>query len=64
MGLADLSEARNVLLLARGGHKAEVIHAALREPPTPNVPASVLQYHPQLIVLLDAAAAGRVTSVS
>lgn len=53
MGIADIMEARQVLLLARGADKAEIIAAALSGPRSEQVPASVLQEHNDLIVLLD-----------
>ena len=43
--------------MAKGADKAEAIRAALKGPVTPAVPASALQMHPNVIVLLDEAAA-------
>ena len=43
--------------MANGVHKAEIIRRALEGPITPEVPASVLQLHPNLDILLDEAAA-------
>lgn len=40
--------ARHFLLVANGVHKAEIIRRALEGPITPEVPASVLQLHPNL----------------
>ena len=51
-GLGTIREARSLVLLASGSGKAEAIAAALNGPVTPEVPASVLQLHPDVTVLL------------
>lgn len=57
MGIANILEAREILLLARGEAKAEALAKAFCEPPTPAVPASALQNHSSVTLLLDRAAA-------
>ncbi|HXH26044.1 MAG TPA: glucosamine-6-phosphate deaminase [Vicinamibacterales bacterium] len=57
IGIADILEARRVLLLASGGAKAGILARALRGPETPEVPASALRRHPALTVIADRAAA-------
>jgi glucosamine-6-phosphate deaminase len=57
MGLGTISDARAIVLLAFGGRKAEAIAAALVGPRDPVCPASCLQGHPALTVVLDRAAA-------
>ena len=59
LGLADLLAARSLLLLASGGDKAEVVALALEGPVTEALPASALQRHPRLTVLLDRESAAR-----
>jgi glucosamine-6-phosphate deaminase len=59
LGIADLLAARAVLLLALGEAKAEAVALALEEFPGEDVPASALQRHPDVTVLLDRAAASR-----
>ena len=59
LGIADIVSAREVLLLASGTAKAEVVALALEGPVTEQMPASVLQKHAGLTVLLDRAAAAR-----
>jgi glucosamine-6-phosphate deaminase len=59
LGIADLLAARRVLLLASGPDKAEAVARALQGPVTEAVPASALQQHPDLIVVLDGEAAAR-----
>jgi glucosamine-6-phosphate deaminase len=57
MGLATILEARKVLLLALGEHKAPIIQQTCEGPITSRVPASFLQEHADAAVLLDDAAA-------
>jgi len=59
MGIRTIMESREILLLANGADKAEIVAAALRGPVTPENPASFLQPHPRFTVILDATAAGR-----
>ncbi len=47
MGIGTILNARGVILLAFGGHKAAVVRRALTGPITTLVPASLLQLHPQ-----------------
>jgi len=57
MGLGTILAARACLLLALGDAKAEPVAAAIEGPLTAQVPASVLQLHPDATVVLDPAAA-------
>lgn len=57
MGIATIMDARHVLLLASGAAKAEAIGLALEGAVTEAVPASVLQRHPRVTVIVDEAAA-------
>lgn len=56
-GIAQIMEAKQVILLANGEKKAEIIARALTGPVSNHVPASVLQEHPHCICVLDQAAA-------
>ncbi|MET4094152.1 hypothetical protein [Arthrobacter sp. UYCu712] len=56
-GLATIFEARHLLLIAHGPRKAQAINRALRVPVTEDFPASLLQLHPRVAVVLDRAAA-------
>jgi len=58
-GVATILEARRVVLLALGEHKADAVAAMVDGPVTPVCPASALQRHHQVTVLLDPAAASR-----
>jgi len=58
MGVASILEARRILLLASGAHKADAVRRALDGPVAESAPASALQLHPRVIVLVDEAARG------
>ena len=57
MGVGTIMRARRVLLLANGAGKADIVARALHGPVTPQVPASALQNHPDVTVVLDKEAA-------
>ena len=59
MGLGTIMNARAVLLLATGLHKAQTIRDTVEGPVTAMVPASILQFHPNATLILDAAAASK-----
>ena len=56
MGMGCIMAARRVLLIANGESKAEAIYNAFSGPITPECPASILQLHPDVIVVCDEAA--------
>jgi len=58
MGIATILQARHIILMANGANKAAAVAAAFQERPSVNVPASCLQTHHSVHVLLDTAAAG------
>lgn len=60
-GLGTILRARHVLLIALGEEKAAAVAAAIEGPLSASCPASVLQLHRHATVLLDHAAAGRLT---
>ncbi len=62
MGIKTIMHAQEVLLLVSGGGKTDVLARALEGPVTTEVPASVLQLHPRLTVVADAAAASTICS--
>lgn len=51
MGIKSIMQARSIMLLSSGPSKAQILHQSLTGPITPQVPASVLQLHPQLTVV-------------
>jgi glucosamine-6-phosphate deaminase len=58
-GLGTILEARHLLLIATGEGKAGAVAASVEGPVSASCPASVLQLHPHVTVLLEAAAASR-----
>lgn len=56
-GLGTISDADRVILMAFGDAKAEALAAAVDGPVTAAVPASILQTHPNALVVADQAAA-------
>ena len=56
-GLATILRARHLVLLASGAGKADAVAAAVEGPLSASCPASVLQLHPHVTVLVDGAAA-------
>lgn len=56
-GLGTVQEAGRLVLIATGSHKAEAIAAAVEGPVSASCPGSVLQLHPDAVVVLDEAAA-------
>ncbi|MCL2647902.1 MAG: glucosamine-6-phosphate deaminase [Phycisphaerales bacterium] len=61
MGVGTILSAKRILLLAFGEGKASVIQQAVEGPVTTAVAASFLQEHPNSQILLDAAAAAKLT---
>ena len=57
MGIGSIMTAKHILLEAYGDKKAEAIQKMIQGPVTTDVPASVLQNHPNVTVIIDEAAA-------
>ena len=51
MGIKSIMLARKILLVASGTDKQEILEQALYGPITPEIPASILQLHPDLTVV-------------
>ncbi|HEX4141913.1 MAG TPA: glucosamine-6-phosphate deaminase [Pirellulales bacterium] len=62
MGVATILEARKVVLIAQGEHKANIIRETAEGPATPRVPATWLREHADASLWLDSAAAGKLTA--
>ncbi len=56
MGIQTIMQAKKVLVAVSGKDKAEIVKKAFTGPVTPNVPASILQMHPDVILVGDKAA--------
>lgn len=59
MGIADVMQAKKILLMANGKNKADAVFAMIRGAVDESCPASILQRHPDAIVILDREAAAR-----
>ncbi|HBM8314096.1 TPA: 6-phosphogluconolactonase [Escherichia coli] len=57
MGPKSIMAAKNLLIIVSGAGKAQALKNVLQGPVTEDVPASVLQLHPSLMVIADKAAA-------
>ena len=57
MGIGTVMSARKVLMVVTGADKAEILKKSFFGPVTPEVPASILQFHPDVTVICDDAAA-------
>ncbi|KZE52170.1 glucosamine-6-phosphate deaminase [Brevibacillus parabrevis] len=61
MGIKTILGAKKVVLLASGETKAQAVRLMLEGEPTADVPASLLQLHPDVTVIVDEAAASQLT---
>jgi glucosamine-6-phosphate deaminase len=59
MGIKQIMQAKKVLILASGANKAEAVFKMVKGKVTEKVPASVLQLHPDCILIADKAAANK-----
>lgn len=53
MGIQTIMKAKKILLIANGEGKADILYRACCGPITPQVPASILQLHPDVVVVAD-----------
>ncbi len=51
MGMVSIMQAKKLLLVASGKAKKEILHRAFYGPITPEIPASILQLHPDITVV-------------
>lgn len=62
MGIGCIMAARRVLLIASGEGKADALYNAFCGPITPECPASILQLHPDVVVIGDKASLGKLAA--
>lgn len=60
LGIRDIMHARRIILVAKGANKADIVREMLYGPVCSEVPASVLQLHPDCEFLLDGCAAAKI----
>ena len=53
MGIGTIMAAEEILVVANGSDKADIVRRAFFGPVTPEVPASILQFHPNVTVVVD-----------
>lgn len=58
-GVATIMEARHIVLVAAGRHKAQAVHELVEGPISAMWPATILQMHPNVTVIVDEPAASR-----
>ncbi len=63
MGIATILEAREIVLIATGEHKAPIVRRAVEGEASTEVTATFLQRHPNASVYLDGAAASDLTRI-
>lgn len=59
MGIKTIMRSRRIILMASGEGKAEIISQLVKDDIKPDLPASVLHLHENVIVLIDEAAASK-----
>ncbi|MGL5641626.1 MAG: glucosamine-6-phosphate deaminase [Paraclostridium sp.] len=59
MGIGSIFKAKKIMLLASGEGKSEAIYNTVHGDVTPQVPSSILQFHSDVILILDEAAASK-----
>lgn len=59
MGIATIMKAKKILLVATGDNKADAVSAMVDGPVSVDCPASVLQNHSDVVVIVDKAAASK-----
>lgn len=60
IGHSTLKDAKRLILLASGAKKAHILSTALNGKKDPLIPASLLQHHPDLTVIVDKPAAAEI----
>jgi glucosamine-6-phosphate deaminase len=63
MGVGTILEARQIVIMAFGDHKAGIVRRTLEGEPTEAISASFLQEHDSATFILDEAAAAKLTAV-
>ena len=61
MGISNILAAKKVLLIACGENKADAIKVMVEGEPTVDLPASALKNHPNYVVIVDEAAASKLS---
>ncbi len=57
MGLANIMKSKKIILIATGANKADAVRRMIQGDVTEQMPASILQFHPNVVILTDREAA-------
>ena len=60
MGIGTIMKAKKILLIVNGEAKADIVAKAFFGPVTPEVPASILQLHNDVVIVGDSAALSKI----
>ena len=60
MGIKSIMQARQILVVVSGEDKADIVQKAFFGPVVPEVPASILQMHPNVVLCGDKAALSKI----
>jgi glucosamine-6-phosphate deaminase len=63
MGVKTILQARRIVIMAFGEHKAPIVARTVEGEPTADIPATYLQDHENCLMVLDSAAAGQLTRI-
>ncbi|RLK64284.1 glucosamine-6-phosphate deaminase [Atopobacter sp. AH10] len=63
MGLASIMSAKSIILMAFGEAKQDAIYSLFNDQASTDIPATILQNHPDVTVIVDKAAAAKLTNV-
>jgi len=61
MGIGTILEAEKLILLANGENKADAVMKTVEGPITASIPASAIQLHPNVTVIVDKTASGKLS---
>ncbi|MBQ6831876.1 MAG: glucosamine-6-phosphate deaminase [Oscillospiraceae bacterium] len=56
MGIGTIMAAKQIVMVVTGADKKDILHKTFWGPVTPEVPASILQFHPNVTLICDEAA--------
>jgi glucosamine-6-phosphate deaminase len=59
MGIANIMSAKEIVIMAFGENKADAVQKMIEGPVTEKVPASILQNHPNVTLIIDQSAASK-----
>ena len=62
MGIGTIFAAKRILLVVTGAHRADIVDRAVFGDITPQLPASILQLHPDVTLVMDAEAAAKIVA--